>query len=66
MHARLYNYYEETLRAWFSLAHKQLIYVTEFAKRGLPHTSNFLTFKDHNLMSKYDRNLKLTLRLMPC
>ena len=42
------------------------IYVTEFAKRGLPHTSNFLTFKDHNLMFKYDRNLKLTPRLMPC
>ena len=47
-------------------SHVQIGYVTGFAKRGLPHTSNFLTFKDHNLMFKYDRNLKLAPRLMLC
>ena len=42
------------------------IYVTGFAKRGLPHTSSFLTLKDHNLMSKYDTSLKLSPVLTLC
>ena len=28
------------------------LFVTEFAKRGLPYTSSFLTLKDHNLVLK--------------
>ena len=27
-----------------------LLFVTEFAKRGLPHTSTFMTLKDRNLV----------------
>ena len=34
------------------------IYVTGFAKRGLPHTSNSMNLEDHNLVFKIDANLK--------
>ena len=33
-------------------------YVTGFAKRGLPHTSNSMNLEDHNLVFKKDANLK--------
>ena len=32
--------------------HTCITYVTGFVKRGLPHTSSFLTLKDHNLVFK--------------
>ena len=35
-------------------------FVTGFAKRGLPHTSNFLTLMDHNLVFKLGTILKLS------
>ena len=42
-----------------SLQHGEAIPVklTGFAKRGLPHTSNSMSWEDHNLVFKKDTNL---------
>jgi len=42
------------------------IYVTGFAKRGLPHTSNFIKLKDHNFVIKIYMKLKLTPAIKLC
>ena len=34
------------------------IYVTGFAKRGLPQTSNSMNLEDHNLVFNKDKHLK--------
>ena len=42
------------------------IYVTGFAKRGLPHTSNSVNMGDHNVVLKQHISLKFSLSMQPC
>ena len=42
------------------------VYVTGFAKRGLPHTSNSMNLEDCNFVFKKDANLKFSLSIKLC
>jgi len=50
-------FFDKVLPSCFSL--KQTIYVTGFAKRGLPYTSNFMNLEDHNFVIKRHMKLKV-------
>ena len=43
-----------------------LAYVTGFAKRDLPHTSNFINLEDHNFVIKRQMKLKLSPAIKQC
>ena len=46
--------------------HCDLAFVTGFAKRGLPHTSNSINLEDHNLVFKKDASLKFSPSINLC